>query len=114
MKNFPSEQELQKLPCLYETLKTLPHEMIMRVHFFSAYTDFYFGEYEPVSKHLYGCIIINNNYHSIQWDCYTLTELEEISLKIMPIEFDLDWQPKKVFEIIKPPLNFRDLIKIYV
>ena len=101
MWNEPSEQELEKLPKLYEIESVGLDEKVMQMHFFFGGSDWYVAEYDRKDRLFFGYAILNNNYQNAEWGYISYDELRSISVRGFEIDRDLHWKPEKASGIDK-------------
>ena len=91
-------KEIKKLPPLCATEKIDAPDKVIRVKFFTPWTDWiwYGVEYDPKEKRFFGLVY----GHEKEWGYFSLDELEEIRGPAgLRIERDLYFKPKRVSEL---------------
>ncbi len=101
MWNQPTEQQLAKLPRLYQTEDIPLRDKEIHLHFFIGGCDWYIAEYDGEDL-FWGYAILNNDFEMAEWGYISFQELKE--LKIPPgfeVDCERDWKVKRVIEIEK-------------
>ena len=99
MWNTPDQNELSKLPGLYETEDVELAAKEIHLHFFLGSCDWYIAEYDGQDL-FWGYAILNGDVEMAEWGYISFSELKE--LKVGPgfeVDHDLHWQVKKASEI---------------
>jgi len=99
MWNEPSEEELRKLPKLYETEKVSLEEKLIHMHFFIGGCDWYISEYDQDNHLFFGYAILNNDLQNSEWGYISYDELRDINVRGIEIDRDLYWKPQRALEI---------------
>ena len=99
MWNEPTEEELRKLPKLYETEKVSLEEKLIHMHFFIGGCDWYISEYEPSERLFFGYAILNNDLQNSEWGYISYDELRDISIQGIEIDRDLYWKSQRALEV---------------
>ncbi len=96
MYNEPTEEELKKLPKLYETEKIPFSEKDVYFHFLCGNSEWWMLEYDPNDR-LFFCIAKIFEYEA---GYVSFDEMREVkAFGFMEVERDLDFEIKKVKEI---------------
>ncbi len=101
MWNEPSQDQLSRIPRLYETEDTRIEDKLIYLHFFIGGSDWYIAEYDGHDL-FFGYAILNGDEEMAEWGYISFGELKNI--KIPPgIEVDCDvfWKVKKASEVTK-------------
>jgi len=101
MWNGPSEEELRRLPRLYETEPVPVQDKIVHMHFFVSGCDWYACEYDPARRIFFGFVILNNDTQNAEWGTFSLDELGALKLGPFEVDRDLYWTPRKAYEVEK-------------
>lgn len=101
MWNKPSSEELAKIPAFYSSEEVPLKEKMIHMHFFIGGCDWYAAEYDHESQCLFGFAILNEDYEMAEWGYFSLQELCDLKVKLIEVDRDLHWQPKKACEIEK-------------
>ena len=99
MWNEPSEEELRKLPKLYETEKVSLENKIIHMHFFIGGCDWYVAEYTQSERLFFGYAILNNDLQNSEWGYISYDELRGIRIRGIEIDRDLYWKPQRALEV---------------
>lgn len=99
MWNPPTENQLNKLPKLYETEKTRTEDKKIFLHFFIASTDWYIVEYDPQEGLFFGFTILNNDLENAEWGYISFAELKHIKIGFVEVDRDLHWNVRKASEV---------------
>ena len=78
MWNEPSDEELKKLPRLYDSEKTPAQETSIHMHFFLGGCDWYMAEYSPEERIFFGYAILNGDLHNAEWGYMSFGELRSV------------------------------------
>jgi len=97
----PTNEQLSKIPRLYETEDVRPSEKLIYLHFFIGASDWYISEYDGEDT-FFGYAILNGDTEMAEWGYVSFRELKE--LKIPPgfeVDCDTFWEVKKASEVEK-------------
>jgi hypothetical protein len=97
MWNKPKQEELSKLPRLYETDHIDCKDKIIHMHFFIGGCDWYAAEFDGRDR-FFGFVNLNDQMNA-EWGYFLLSELDDINVNGIEIDYDLHWQPRKFSEI---------------
>ncbi len=97
MWNKPSQEQLGKVPGLYQTENVELEDKIIAMHFFIGGCDWYVAEYD--GEDIFFGFVNLNDPQNAEWGYFSLKELDEINKKGMEVDNDLHWQPKRFSEI---------------
>ena len=67
MWNEPAQEQLAKIPRLYETEKVPLKEQLIWVHFFIGACDWYVAEYDEEENLFWGYAILNDDLQMAEW-----------------------------------------------
>ena len=101
MWNEPTQEQLKKLPALYQTENIPLKDKLIHLHFFIGGCDWYVAEYDGEDL-FWGYAILNNDFEMAEWGYISFQELKD--LKIPPgfeIDCERDWKVTKASEIEK-------------
>ena len=98
MWNKPKQEELSRLPRLYETDHIDCQNKIIYMHFFIGGSDWYAAEFDGKDR-FFGFVNLNDPMNA-EWGYFLLSELDGIKVNGIEIDYDLHWQPKKFSEIL--------------
>ncbi len=101
MWNEPTEEELRKLPKLYETEPTPLQDKTVHMHFFVGGCDWYAVEYDPTKRVFFGFVILHNDVQNAEWGYFILDELRRLKVGPFEVERDLYCEPCKAEEVEK-------------
>jgi hypothetical protein len=99
MWSIPTQEQLARIPRLYETENVPLKEKQIYLHFFIGGCDWYICEYDGEDL-FWGYAILNGDLEMAEWGYISFQEIEQI--KIPPgIEVDCEtgWQIKKAVQI---------------
>jgi hypothetical protein len=92
MWNEPSQEQLAKIPKLYETEHIPLQDKLIYLHFFIGGCDWYIAETDG-NDLFWGFVILNNDYQMAEWGYFSFNELRSIkSLGWIQIDNDLHWE----------------------
>lgn len=95
MWNEPSEEDLAKLPKLYETEHIPLEDKVLQMHFFIMGSDWYAVEYSPEERLFFGYVVLNYDKRNAEWGYFSLDDLCSVRNKDgLQIDRDLFWKPK--------------------
>ena len=97
MWNKPSQEQLGKVPGLYQTENVELEDKIIAMHFFMGGCDWYVAEYD--GEDIFFGFVNLNDPQNAEWGYFSLKELDEINIKGIEVDNDLHWQPKRFSEI---------------
>ena len=101
MWNEPTQEQLTKLPKLYQTENIPLTDKLIHLHFFIGGCDWYIAEYDGEDL-FWGYAILNSDFEMAEWGYISHEELKRI--KIPPgieVDNDLFWKVRKASEIDK-------------
>ena len=99
MWNEPSQDELSRLPMLYDTENTPPGETLIHMHFFLNGCDWYVAEYSPVERLFFGYAVLNSDLQNAEWGYVSFDELRQVKTpQGIEVDRELDWTPRKAAE----------------
>lgn len=91
MWNEPSQEQLAKIPKLYETEHIPLQDKLIYLHFFIGGCDWYIAETDGDDL-FWGFVILNNDYQMAEWGYFSFNELRRISAQgWIQIDNDLHW-----------------------
>jgi hypothetical protein len=99
MLNRPSEEELNRLPKLYQTSDVTIKDKIIHQHYFMGANDWYMAEYCPHNRDFYGYTVRNNDHRSADWGYTSLNELAHMNIRGTQVDRDLHWEPRRFWSI---------------
>ena len=100
MWNVPSDEELRRLPRLYETEGSPLEDKIVQMHFFLGGCDWYAVEYGAEERLFFGYAILNDDFVNAEWGYFSLDELRSIrTAQGFEIDRDLHWKPRRAYEV---------------
>ncbi len=97
MWNKPSQEQLGKVPRLYQTENVELEDKIIAMHFFIGGCDWYVAEYD--GEDIFFGFVNLNDPQNAEWGYFSLKELDEINIKGIEVDNDLHWQLKRFSEI---------------
>ena len=97
MWNKPSQEQLGKVPGLYQTENVELEDKILDMHFFIGGCDWYAAEYD--GEDIFFGFVNLNDPQNAEWGYFSLKELDEINIKGIGVDNDLHWQLKRFSEI---------------
>ena len=98
MLNTPSQEQLARIPRLYETEHIPAENKLIHLHFFIGGCDWYIAEYDGDDL-FFGFAILNSDYKMAEWGYISFAELKSISIDGLEIDCDLYLTPMKAIEI---------------
>jgi hypothetical protein len=98
MWNQPSNDNLSKIPNLYETEKISLKNKIIHLHFFIGGCDWYIAEFDG-DDIFFGFAILNGDHLNAEWGYISFSELKSINVSGIEIDNDLYWKPQKASKI---------------
>ncbi len=113
MNDLPEEIDLITLPDLFTNEHTPMQYRMIKMHLFSDHTDWFFCEYNPAVKNLFGMVVIKNDFEHAEWGYFTMKELEDISYKIMEIKWNKRFTPRTVKNLKPLVVKFDKKVRIY-
>ncbi len=97
MWNKPSQEQLGKVPGLYQTENVELEDKIIAMHFFIGGCDWYVAEYD--GEDIFFGFVNLNDPQNAEWGYFSLKELDEININGIEVDNDLHWRPKRFSEI---------------
>ena len=98
MFNQPTEQQLKKIPKLYETECTPPKEKTIHLHFQFAKSHWFIVEFDGEDT-FFGFVILNGDPDMAEWGYISYTDLKEININGWEILNDPTWKTQKASEV---------------
>ena len=90
MWNIPLQEQLNRIPRLYETENIPTEKKLIYLHFFIGGCDWYVAEYDGENL-FFGFAILNNDYDMAEWGYISFAELQSINVQGIEIECETDW-----------------------
>ena len=100
MWNEPTNDQLARIPELYETEETPLKEKMIHMHFFIGGSDWFIAEYDREDI-FFGFAILNNDYQNAEWGYVSFKELKSINISGVEIDCDRYWNVRKASEVEK-------------
>jgi hypothetical protein len=97
MWNEPTQEDLAKVPGLYETEHIPVEEKLVHMHFFMGSANFYAMEWDGEDQ-FFGYVSLGD-HHNAEFGYFSLSELKSINHKGFEIDRDLYWEPKPAKEV---------------
>ena len=114
MWNEPTQNQLSKLPRLYETEEIPLQEKMIHMHFFLGSCEWYIAEYDKEEDLFWGYAILNADLENGEWGYISYEELKELKARAVvngipgnelrgffEVDRDVHWKPIKAGEIPK-------------
>jgi hypothetical protein len=101
MWNEPTQEQLARIPRLYETEDVPLRVKPIYLHFFIGGCDWYVSEYDGEDL-FFGYAILNNDVEMAEWGYISFRELKEIKIKgSLEVDCELEehWKVRKASEI---------------
>lgn len=98
MWNPPNQEDLSKLPKLYETEEVPLKEKVIHLHFFIGGCDWYITEYDGDDL-MFGFAILNNDFEMAEWGYISFQELLNIDINGFEIDRDLFWKQRPAKQV---------------
>ena len=80
MWNKPSDEELARMPRLYETESIPLEDKTIHQHYFIGGSDWYMAEYGPEERLFFGYVVLNGDREMAEWGYTSLDELADLKL----------------------------------
>lgn len=90
MWNTPSQEQLDRIPRLYDTESIPLSEKAVHLHFFIGGCDWYIVEYDGEDL-FFGYAILNGDIQNAEWGYVSFRELKSIKVGFVEIDNDLHW-----------------------
>lgn len=90
MWNVPSQEQLDRIPRLYDTESMPLSEKIVHLHFFIGGCDWYIVEFDGDDL-FFGYTILNGDIQNAEWGYVSFRELKSIKVGFVEIDNDLHW-----------------------
>ncbi len=101
MWNEPTQEQLARLPGLYQTEHIPLKDKLIHLHFFIGGCDWYVAEYDGEDL-FWGYAILNNDFEMAEWGYISFQELKDLKIPLgFEIDCEKDWNVKKAGEIEK-------------
>lgn len=91
MWNIPPQEQLDRIPRLYETEGIPLAEKSVHLHFFIGGCDWYIVEYDGEDL-FFGYAILNGDIVCAEWGYISFHELKSLKIGFAEIDCDLHWQ----------------------
>ncbi len=99
MWNKPSDEELNRMPRLYETENVPLDDKMIYQHYFLGGSDWYMAEYGPNERLFFGYAILNNDHEIAEWGYSSLDELADINVHGIEVDRDLHWGVRRFGDV---------------
>ena len=101
MWNKPTQNQLNKIPRLYETEGVSVEDKKIYMHFFLGGCDWYIAEYDGQDT-FFGYTILNGDHQMTSWGYISFDELKSVKVqRFMEVDRDMRWKVKKASDIQK-------------
>jgi hypothetical protein len=101
MWNEPSQEQLSKIPRLYETEEIPLKDKLIHLHFFIGGCDWYIAETDG-EELFWGYVILNNDFQMAEWGYISFAELKSLKMNdAFEVDNDLHWKVRPAFQIEK-------------
>ena len=99
MWNVPTQEELDRIPRLYQTEDIPLKDKLIYLHFFIGSCDWFIAEYDGEDM-FWGYAILNGDHDMAEWGYISFTEMKEVKIRgWLEIDRDINWQIRKASEI---------------
>jgi len=98
MWKIPLQEQLERIPRLYETENVPAEYKLICFHFFIGGCDWFIADYNG-NDLFFGFAILNGDFEMAEWDYISFVELKLIRVHGIEIDCETDWTPKKASEI---------------
>lgn len=99
MWNTPTQNQLNKVPRLYETENIKLEDKKIHIHFFIGNCDWYIAEFDGEDL-FWGYAILNGDHQNAEWGYISFAELKSLKVKgFVQIDREIRWKVKKASEI---------------
>lgn len=99
MWNIPTQEELDRIPRLYETEDIPLKDKLIHLHFFIGGCNWYVAEYDGEDL-FWGYAILNGDHLNAEWGYISFTEMKEVKIQgWLEIDRDINWQIRMASEI---------------
>ena len=99
MWNIPTQEELDRIPRLYQTEDIPLKDKLIYLHFFIGSCDWFIAEYDGEDL-FWGYAILNDDHDMAEWGYLSFTEMKEVKIRgWLEIDRDMNWQIRKASEI---------------
>jgi hypothetical protein len=98
MWNTPSKDTLATIPRLYATEHLPLQDKVIHLHFFIGGCDWYIAEFDGEDL-FFGFAILNNDYTNAEWGYISFSELKDINIRGVEIDYDLYWKVRRFCEV---------------
>ena len=99
MWNVPTQEELDRIPRLYQTEDIPLKDKLIYLHFFIGSCDWFIAEYDGEDL-FWGYAILNDDHMNAEWGYISFTEMKEVKIRgSLEIDRDINWQIRKASEI---------------
>ena len=99
MWNVPTQEELDRIPRLYQTEDIPLKDKLIHLHFFIGSCDWFIAEYDGEDL-FWGYALLNGDHDMAEWGYISFTEMKEVKIRgWLEIDRDINWQIRKASEI---------------
>lgn len=99
MWNMPTQEELNRIPRLYQTEDTPLKDKLIYLHFFIGSCNWFIAEYDGEDL-FWGYASLNGDHDMAEWGYISFTEMKEVKIRgWLEIDRDTNWQIRKASEI---------------
>ena len=99
MWNMPTQEELDRIPHLYQTENTPLKDKLIHLHFFIGRCHWFVAEYDGEDL-FWGYAVLNGDHDMAEWGYISFAELKEVKIRgWLEIDRDIKWQIRKASEI---------------
>jgi hypothetical protein len=104
MWNTPTEEQLRRIPQLFETEGQPLEDRIIHLHFLLDDSDWYVAEYDGEDT-FFGYVIRGGDRVHAEWGFFSYHDLRKATKRVgkdkmvLHVDCDLHWQPRKASEV---------------
>ena len=97
MWNVPGDEELARIPRLYEQDGKGKNTLI-HLHFFMGNSDWFISEFDGKDT-FFGFVCLNGWKDLAEWGCIYFMELKELDFRGLEVDRNLYWEIKKACDV---------------
>jgi hypothetical protein len=99
MWNIPIQEELDRIPRLYQTEDIPLKDKLIHLHFFIGSCNWFIAEYDGEDL-FWGYACLNGDHLNAEWGYISFIELKDVKVHgWLEIDRDINWQIRKASEI---------------
>jgi hypothetical protein len=98
MENYPTKEQLNEIPKLYETDHIRMKDKMIYLYFSFATCDWFISEFDGKDT-FFGFVILNDDLEMAEWGYISYDFLKVVNINNQQVEYDSDWKIRKASDV---------------